>query len=63
MELIMMAAEVASLTLKTHWAQTWLKIDMNRITSARSDRGRRVAIDQLFVDTEKVIDHIGKQIA
>jgi hypothetical protein len=62
-QMIQMAAEVATLTLESHWAKTWLKIDANRIGSARSDRGRKLAVDQLFRDTESVIDHIWKQLA
>lgn len=62
-EMLRIGAEVASLSLDKHWAKTWLKIDSNRIASARSDRGRQLAVDQLFRDTEQVIDHIWKQLA
>lgn len=63
LEMLRIGAEVASLTLEKHYCKVWLKIDTNRIASARSERGRILAVDQLFRDTEQVIDHIWKQLA
>ncbi|MCA1379438.1 hypothetical protein I6F34_01210 [Bradyrhizobium sp. BRP05] len=62
-QMIQMAAEIASLHLNTHWAKTWIRIDLARLSRPLTPGGRKLHTDHLFKDTEAVIDHIWKQLA
>lgn len=64
MDMIRNAAEVASLSLDKHYNRVWLQIDQRRIKRVRfSQNLLKLHVDNLFKDTEEVINHIWGKLA
>lgn len=56
--LILLAAEDASETLRTHWLKHWLKTNLYRVKTSVPDVERRMAAASFFADIETIMEDL-----